>query len=211
VLVKICGLSTPETLDVALSAGADMIGLVFHPKSPRFVDPARGALLAARARRRAQVVALVVDLDDLVLDAVVRAVRPDWLQLHGSESPIRVAEIRARTGCKVMKAVGVATADDLPLVALHRDADLLLIDAKPPPDAAYPGGHGKPFDWSILSGLNPTTRYLLSGGLTPANVGEAIRRVRPFGVDVSSGVESSRGIKDPDLIRAFVAAARAAG
>jgi phosphoribosylanthranilate isomerase len=210
--VKICGLSTPQTLDVALDAGADMVGLVFHPKSPRFVTPATAAALAGRVRARAQVVALVVDADDALLAGLVDQVRPDLLQLHGQESPARVAAIRAATGLPVVKALGVSTRDDLAALAAYAGiADHLLLDAKPPKDAAYPGGHGKPFDWAILDGLDPALRYMLSGGLTPTLVGEAIRRVRPWGVDVSSGVESSPGVKDPDLIRAFIAAARAAG
>jgi phosphoribosylanthranilate isomerase len=210
--VKICGLSTPDTLDAALDAGADMVGLVFHPKSPRFVTPAKAAALADRARGRAQVVALVVDAEDTMLTDLVAGLRPDLFQLHGQETPARVAAIRALTGLPVMKAIGVATADDLTVVAGYAPvADHILLDARPPKDAAYPGGHGKPFDWSILDRLDPSIPYMLSGGLTPATVGEAIRRLHPWGVDVSSGVESAPGVKDVAAIRAFIAAARAAG
>ena len=209
--VKICGLSTPRTLAAALDAGADMIGLVFHPRSPRFVALPEAAELAAMARGRAAIVALLVDPDDAAVADLVARVRPDWLQLHGGEAPARVAAIRAATGRPVIKAVGVAAAEDLAAISPYRAvADLILLDAKPPKDAAYPGGHGRPFDWRILAGLDPALRFMLSGGLDPETVGAAIRTVRPAGVDVSSGVESAPGLKDSDKITAFVAAARAA-
>jgi phosphoribosylanthranilate isomerase len=210
-LIKICGLSTPDTLDVALTAGADMVGLVFHPKSPRYVAPDHAAMLAERARGRARIVALVVDPDDALIDSLTGTVAPDLFQFHGQEPPERVAAIRARSGIGVMKAIGVATREDLPAIASYRPvADHLLIDAKPPRDAAYPGGHGRPFDWAILDAVPPGTPFFLSGGLTPGTVADAIRQVRPAGVDVSSGVETAPGVKSPDLIRAFIAAARAA-
>lgn len=209
--IKICGLSTPETLDAALAAGADMIGLNFHPRSPRFVTPQRAAELAAMARGRTQIVALVVDFAPAEAAELAQIVRPDWVQLHGRETPEQVAAIKTATGLPVMKALGIAAAADLAAVeGYHSFVDAVLLDAKPPKDAAYPGGHGRPFDWTLLSSLDPAFRFMLSGGLDPANVAEAIRSTRPAGVDVSSGVESAPGIKDVDKIMSFVAAARAA-
>lgn len=215
--IKICGLTTVTALDAALGAGADLIGLNFHPKSPRFVPPADAAGLAEFMRGRARSVALVVDPDDDVLRDLIRIVRPDAIQLHGAETPERVVSIARQTGLPVIKAVGVATENDLAgiLPMAHAGAEL-LIDAKPPKDAAYPGGHGRPFDWSLLTALPGDLPFLLSGGLTPETVAEAIKTVRGFGltlagVDVSSGVERTKGVKDDGLISAFVAAARAAG
>ena len=172
---------------------------------------AEAAELAAIARGRTEIVALLVDPDDAAIEELVAQVRPDWLQLHGGETPARVAAIRAATGRPVMKAVGVAAAGDLAAIEPYRAvSDLILLDAKPPRDAAYPGGHGRAFDWRILAGLDPALRFMLSGGLGPETVGAAIRTVRPAGVDVSSGVESAPGRKDSDKITEFVAAARAA-
>lgn len=209
--IKICGLSTPETLEAALGAGAEMIGLNFHPKSPRHVTPQRAAELAAQARGRTQIVALIVDFEPQRAAELAELVRPDWLQLHGGETPGQVAAIRAAAGLPVMKALGIATAADLAEVAAYRNvADRILLDAKPPKDAAYPGGHGRPFDWGLLAGLDPALSFMLSGGLFPANVAEAIRIARPAGVDVSSGVESAPGVKDAGKIADFVKAARAA-
>lgn len=214
--IKICGLSTAATLDAALAAGADMVGLVFFPKSPRNVTPDAAAPLAARARGRAETVALVVDADDALLAAIAETVAPDWYQLHGRETPERVAEVRARFGRPVMKAVGIATADDLDRAAAFAGvADRLLFDAKPPPAADRPGGNGVSFDWDMLARelprrLDPVPSFMLSGGLGIANVGDAVARTRPFGIDVSSGVERAPGEKDEDMIAAFVAAARAA-
>lgn len=209
--IKICGLSTPETLEAALAAGAEMIGLNFHPKSPRYVTPERAAELAAQARGRTGIVALVVEYTPEQAAELARIVRPDWMQLHGKETPEQVAAIKVATGLPVMKALGIASAADLEHVALyHGIADRILLDAKPPKDAAYPGGHGRPFDWSLLAGLDPAFRFMLSGGLDPANVAEAIRIAQPDGVDVSSGVESAPGIKDARKIAEFVRAARSA-
>lgn len=213
--IKICGLSTPETLDAALGAGADMVGMVFFPPSPRHVDLATAGALAARARGRAGqkvgIVALTVDADDAMLADIIAAVRPDMLQLHGKESPERVEAIRTRFELPVMKAVGIATAADLARLAAYEGvADRLLLDAKPPKDALLPGGNGVPFDWDLLAGLDLSIPYMLSGGLGPENVGDAVRRVRPFGVDVSSGVERVPGVKDPARILAFIREARAA-
>jgi len=210
-LVKICGLSTPQTLAVALDAGADMIGLNFHPKSPRYVTCEHAADLAAIARGRTQIVALIVDWDVKQAVELAETLKPDWLQLHGRETPEQLRAIKAATGLPVMKALGIAGPEDLAAIATYRDvADLILLDAKPPKDAAYPGGHGKPFDWTLLANLDPNLHFMLSGGLDPANVADAIGMVRPVGVDVSSGVESAPGIKDADAIRDFIAAARLA-
>lgn len=210
-LIKICGLSTPETLEAALAAGADMIGLNFHPKSPRYVTLERAKELAAIARGKAKIVALVVDWSEQQAAELAAALKPDWFQFHGRETPEQTAALRRAVDRPVMKALGIATAEDLKAVATYRDAaDLILLDAKPPKDAAFPGGHGKPFDWSLLAGLDPSQRFMLSGGLDPANVAEAIGITRPAGVDVSSGVESAPGIKDPARIAEFIAAARKA-
>ncbi|WAC28270.1 phosphoribosylanthranilate isomerase [Ancylobacter sp. SL191] len=219
--IKICGLSTPETLDAALAAGADMIGLVFFARSPRHVDVARAARLAAQARGRAQIVALTVDADDDALAAIIDAAAPDILQLHGHETPERVSAIRARFGRPVMKALGIGGPEDLPaLTAYARVADRLLLDAKPPKGAALPGGNGVAFDWNLiadldlanldLANLDRARSFMLSGGLDPANVGTAVRLIQPGGVDVSSGVEQAPGIKDSARIAAFVRAAREA-
>jgi phosphoribosylanthranilate isomerase len=210
-IVKICGLSTPETLDVALDAGADMVGFVFFPPSPRNVSFDRAKVLAARVRGRAQKVALSVDADDQTFDAIVGSLRPDMLQLHGKETPGRVAELKKRFGLPVMKAIAVAARADLAAVADYAGvADRLLFDARAPREATRPGGLGKPFDWALLQNLDLGVPFMLSGGLDAGNVGEALRVTRAPGVDVSSGVERAAGEKDPDRIRAFVRAAREA-
>ena len=210
-IVKICGLSTPETIDAALDAGADMIGLVFFPPSPRFVVPAAAAPLAERARGRAAVTVLTVDMDEAGLAEIVAAVRPDWLQLHGGEPPDQVAALKRRFGLPAMKAIGIREPADLAQADTYRGfADRLLLDAKPPKGATRPGGNAVAFDWTILEGFDPGMPWMLSGGLDPDNVAEAVRIARPPGLDVSSGVESAPGIKDPARIAAFVAAARAA-
>jgi phosphoribosylanthranilate isomerase len=210
-IVKICGLSTEETLDAALDAGADMIGINFFPPSPRFVSLDTGRRLAERARGRAEIVALSVDMDDAGLAEIVDALRPDWLQLHGKDTPERTAAVRARFPAQVMKAIHIAVAADLARAADYAEAtDRILLDATPPKGATRPGGLGTPFDWTVLRGFRPAKPYLLSGGLTPGNVAEALRISGAPGVDVSSGVETAPGRKDPDLIRAFIAAARKA-
>ncbi len=210
-LIKICGLSTPGTLDAALAAGADMVGFVFFAKSPRHIGFETACALGAQARGRARIVALTVDPDDALLAAVVEALDPDILQLHGKESPERVAEIGARFGRLTMKAIGVAAPEDLAGAAAYDGAaDYLLIDAKPPKGAVLPGGNGLPFDWRLARDFAPDRPWLLSGGLGPDNVAEAIRATGAGGVDVSSGVESAPGVKDETKIAAFVAAARAA-
>jgi phosphoribosylanthranilate isomerase len=208
-IVKICGLKTPETLAAALDAGADMVGFVFFPKSPRHIDLATAETLGRQAQGKALKVALTVDADDAALAAIVAALHPDLLQLHGHESPERVAAIRARFGLPVMKALGVADADDLKDVkAYEAVVDRLLFDAKPPKDAAHPGGNGLAFDWSLLTGLDLSIPSMVSGGLDPANVAEALRRTQAQGVDVSSGVETAPGQKDAAKITAFVRAAK---
>jgi phosphoribosylanthranilate isomerase len=210
-LVKICGLSTPEALDVALESGADLVGFVFFPPSPRNIGYEEGRALAARVKGRAEKVALSVDADDALLDAVVEALRPDMLQLHGTESPERVTALKQRHGLPVMKAIAVETKADL--VAVERYAavaDRLIFDARAPREATRPGGLGKPFDWRLLQNLDPGVPFMLSGGLDAGNVGEALRLTRAPGVDVSSGVERAPGEKDPDRICAFIRAAREA-
>jgi phosphoribosylanthranilate isomerase len=210
-LVKICGLSAPEALDVALDAGADMVGFVFFPPSPRNLDFAAARPLGERVRGRAQKVALTVDADDALLDAVVEALRPDLLQLHGQETPQRVEALRRRFGLPVMKAIAVETKSDLAAVAAYNEvADRLLFDARAPRDATRPGGLGKAFDWHLLEKIDPGVPFMLSGGLDAGNVAEALRITRAPGVDVSSGVERAPGVKDADKIRAFVRAARQA-
>lgn len=211
VIVKICGLKTPETLEAAIEAGADWVGFVFFPKSPRHVTLDLAAELGRIVQGRAKKVALSVDADDADLDAIEKALEPDMHQLHGQESPERVNAIRARFGHPVMKAIGIAEAADLDAArAFSAAADWLLLDAKPPKNAILPGGNGLPFDWHLLAGLDLQKPFMVSGGLDPANVGKAIAMSRPAGVDISSGVETAPGVKDPAKIRAFVAAARAA-
>jgi phosphoribosylanthranilate isomerase len=209
--VKICGLNAESALDAALDAGADMVGFVFFPPSPRHIALAQARMLGERVRGRARKVALTVDADDATFDAVVEALRPDMLQLHGREPPARVAALKKRFGLPVMKAIAVAAKADLAAVSAYAAvADRLLFDARAPRAATRPGGLGKPFDWTLLENLDRGVPFLLSGGLDAGNVGEALRITRAPGVDVSSGVESAPGQKDPDKIRAFVRAARAA-
>ena len=209
-LVKICGLSTPDALDAALDAGADMAGFVFFAPSPRNIALATARGLSARVNGRAQKVALTVDADDLVLAQIIDALKPDLLQLHGHETPERVTAIKRRFGLSVMKALAIETQSDLAATAAYTTiADRLLFDARPPRDATRPGGLGKPFDWHLLENLDLPIPFMLSGGLHAGNVAEALRITRAGGVDVSSGVESAPGVKDPEKIRAFVRAARA--
>jgi phosphoribosylanthranilate isomerase len=208
-IVKICGLSTPEALDVALEAGADMVGFVFFPPSPRHLLFEMARTLGARVRGRAQKVALTVDADDAQLEFVVESLRPDMLQLHGRELPARVAALKQRFGLPIMKAIAVESRADLSAMETYETlVDRLLFDARPPRDATRPGGLGKSFDWRLLEHLEPGVPFMLSGGLTADNVGEALRFTGAPGVDVSSGVERAPGEKDPDKIRAFVRAAR---
>lgn len=209
--VKICGLKTGDALAAALAGGASHVGFIFFPRSPRHVRPAEAGRLRRAALGRAKAVAVVVDASDHDLDAIVRGMAPDMLQLHGRETPARVAEIRARYRLPVMKALPVAEPADLGKAAAYRYvADRLLFDARPPADAALPGGNGVVFDWRILRAVEGGLDYMLSGGLDARNVGEALARANPPGIDVSSGVERAPGEKDPALIEAFFRAVRAA-
>jgi phosphoribosylanthranilate isomerase len=210
--VKICGLSTPETVDAALEAGADLIGLVFFPKSPRNVSLEQAAALADRARGKAKIVTLVVDASDAELRDIVAKVGPDLIQAHGSESPERIGEIARLTGKPVIKAIRVRDAGDIASAAQFSEAaSLILYDAKAPETlgSALPGGNGHAFDWELLEGSRRPA-FMLAGGLTPENVAQAIRVTGAPVVDVSSGVESAPGVKDIGLIRKFIEAAKAA-
>ena len=209
--VKICGLRTPEALDVAIESGADQVGFVFFPPSPRNLGLEAARALGERAQGRAVKVALTVNANHDTLAAIIAALKPDMLQLHGDETPDRVAVVRSRFGLPVMKALPIATRADLsPIREFDKVADRLLFDARPPQDATRPGGLGVPFDWTLLAGIKPAVPFMLSGGLDARNVAEALRITRAPGVDVSSGVERAPGDKDPDKIRAFIRAARAA-
>lgn len=210
--VKICGLSTPETLEGAIAAGADFVGLVFFPASPRHVDLMSARDLAEQARGRAKIVALVVDASDQLIENIARHVRPDYFQAHGHEDPERVRAINHLTGIPVIKAIKVLNAPDVLLAREFREtAEMILFDAKSPAEIAnaLPGGNGLAFDWSLLGKDRAPKRFMLSGGLTPETVTRAIRATAAPIVDVSSGVESSPGIKDLGKIAAFIAAARA--
>jgi phosphoribosylanthranilate isomerase len=210
-LVKICGLRTPEALDAALEAGADLVGFVFFEPSPRHVGYAAARALGERVKGRAAKVALTVDADDETFERIVAELKPDMLQLHGQESPEQVRVLKKKFDLPVMKALPVETADDFSAIAAYEKiADRLLFDARAPRDATRPGGLGKAFDWTLLRNLDPGIPYMLSGGLDPDNVAEALRITRAPGVDVSSGVERAPGEKDPEKIKAFVRAARAA-
>lgn len=210
-LVKICGLKTPEALDAALEAGADMVGFVFFPPSPRNLGIQAARVLGERVKGRAKKVALSVDATDAELNAVIEALQPDMLQLHGREAPERVASVRSRFRLPVMKALPIEQRSDLaPIRIYEKVADWLLFDGRAPREATRPGGLGKPFDWTLLQNLDLKIPFMLSGGLDPSNVAEALRITRAPAVDVSSGVERAPGEKDPQKIGAFVAAARSA-
>jgi phosphoribosylanthranilate isomerase len=206
--VKICGLSTAETMQAALDAGADFIGLNFYPKSPRYVSIEQAARLANQARGKTKIVALFVDADDMLLKVITASVRPDYLQAHGSETPERIAEIGKFFGVPVIKVIKVKEAADVTKANAFKDvADLILFDAKAP-EELLPGGNGLSFDWNLLKGKGGL--FMLSGGLNPDNVAEAIRLTRAPIVDVSSGVESLPGKKDISLIRKFIERAKSA-
>ena len=210
--VKICGIRSSETLDAALAAGADYVGLVFFPPSPRYLTPAEATSLAKAARGRTLSVALVVDADDALLDSIVRDVAPDLLQLHGMETPDRVQAIARRYSLPLIKAISVASVADAERAALYRPhCRLILFDAKPSPawgDGPLPGGNGIAFDWRHLETVKHEHPFMLSGGLTPANVAAAVDLTGADIVDVSSGVETTPGVKSPDLIRDFIQAAK---
>lgn len=206
--VKICGLTSQESVAAAVAAGARYVGFVFFPKSPRHLQLAAAAGLAASVPEGVCKVALTVNAEDAELDRLVDTVPLDMLQLHGGESPDRVAEVRARFGLPVMKAVGVADEADLSGLADYlRAADQVLVDAKPPKNSDLPGGNGLAFDWRLIAGRRWPVPWMLAGGLTPENVAEAIAMTGARQVDVSSGVESAPGIKDPARIQAFLSAA----
>lgn len=209
--IKICGLKTDAALAAALDGEATHVGFIFFPKSPRSISPEGAGRLREVARGRAKAVAVTVDAGDDALDAIVGAIAPDMLQLHGDESPERVAAVRARYGLPVIKALSLRDVADLEKAAPYRGiADRFLFDARPPAGSELPGGNGLAFDWQILENVDPSIDYMLSGGLNAANIGEALARARPSGVDVSSGVESAPGIKETALIGDFFRAVRAA-
>jgi phosphoribosylanthranilate isomerase len=209
-LVKICGLSTRETLDAALGAGADMAGFVFFPPSPRHLSLEKARELGRQAKGRVVKVALTVDADDATLENIVDALQPDVLQLHGKESVARVRDIKRKFGLQVMKALAIETPADLAtLPGYAAVADQILFDARAPKHATRPGGLGAPFDWHVLENVALEIPFMVSGGLSASNVAEALRVTRAGGLDVSSGVESAVGVKDPDMIRSFISAARA--
>jgi len=210
-LVKICGLKTPEALDVALDSGADLVGFVFFEPSPRNLGYEAARALGQRVKGRAGKVALTVDAADEMLSEIVEALRPDMLQLHGTETPERVVAIRTRFGLPVMKALPISERADLSPIHLYaKVANQIIFDARPPKEATRPGGLGTPFNWRLLENVDPGVPFMLSGGLDVGNVADALAITRAPGVDVSSGVERSPGEKDPDKIRAFVRVARAA-
>jgi phosphoribosylanthranilate isomerase len=208
--IKICGIKTEAILDAAIDAGADMVGFVHFARSPRHLELDDIGELISLARGRAETCVLLVNPDNTLV-AQVAALGPDWIQLHGPETPHRVEAIRDEAGIAILKACHIGSAEDVAAVSAFADcADRLLLEAKPPKDADRPGGLGRSFDWSLLKALDPEVAFMLSGGLTPDTVAEAVRQVRPFGLDVSSGVESRPGEKDAGLIASFIANARAA-
>jgi len=205
VRVKICGINNPEAFDAALAAGADWIGFNFFPPSPRYVSPSQAAALSARAAGGPPRVGLFVDPTPEAIATVLDTVRLDALQLYGA---MDLPALRARFGLPLWRPVGIASADDVP--AVSDGADVLLLEAQPPPQATRPGGNARTFDWSLLRGWTAPAPWILAGGLTPENVADAIHATAAPAVDVSSGVEKARGVKDPELIHAFIASARAA-
>jgi len=208
-IIKICGVRTPEILEAAIEAGADMVGFMHFARSPRHVDIETLQELISEARGRVETCVVLVNPDNSCVMEVA-ALSPTWIQLHGPETPHRVEAIRDEAGIAVMKAISIGTAEDVATVASFAEvADRIMLDAKAPKNAERPGGHGATFDWTLLKALDPELQFILAGGLTPETVADAIRAVRPMGVDVSSGVETAPGIKDTKLIRAFVQNARA--
>jgi len=209
-IIKICGIKTPEILETAIEAGADMVGFMHFARSPRHVDIETLQTLISQARGRVETCVVLVNPDNSCVMEVA-ALSPDWIQLHGPETPHRVEAIRDEAGIAIMKAISIGTAEDVATVAsFEAVADRIMLDAKAPKGAERPGGHGTTFDWTLLKALDPDLDFILAGGLTPDTVADAIRAVQPMGVDVSSGVERAPGIKDAKLIRAFIEKARAA-
>ncbi|HEV7292726.1 MAG TPA: phosphoribosylanthranilate isomerase [Devosia sp.] len=210
IVVKICGIKNPDILETAITAGADMVGFVHFMRSPRHATIEEIGDLISAARGRVQTCVLLVNPDNSCV-AEVAALGPDFIQLHGPETPHRVETIRAEAGVEIIKALPIGTAEDVAHVADFVEiADRILLDAKPPKGADRPGGLGTAFDWNLLKALDPSIPFMLSGGLTPDNVAEAIRAVRPYGVDASSGMETAPGVKDKRLIEAFVRNVRSA-
>jgi len=209
IAVKICGLTTAETVSAAVDAGARYVGFVHFPKSPRHVEPHEIQQLAGAVTDGVCKVALTVDADDATLDTLLAVAPIDMIQLHGHESPERVAEVRQRTGLPVMKAIGVADAADLDQIPSYaRVSDQILIDAKPPKNSAIPGGNGLSFDWRLIEGRRWALPWMLAGGLDAHTVADGVSLTGATQVDVSSGVEAERGLKNPNLIREFIAAAQ---
>jgi phosphoribosylanthranilate isomerase len=209
--IKICGLKTEEAVDRAVALGATHIGFIFFAKSPRHIEPADAGRLADRVRGKVKIVSVSVDPDNDDLDEIVALMRPDILQLHGRETPDRLLTIKAVTGLPVWKALSIANADDLRRIEAYDGiANRFLLDAKPPRNSELPGGNGVSFDWRLLGGLDASVDYMLSGGLNKDNVGEALSIARPTGIDTSSGVESSPGVKDLDMMDEFFEAVRQA-
>ncbi|MBN9345543.1 MAG: phosphoribosylanthranilate isomerase [Devosia sp.] len=210
VLIKICGVKNEAILDAAVDAGADIVGFVHFPRSPRHLELDPIAELISMARGRVESCVLLVNPDNTLV-AQVAALGPDWIQLHGPETPHRVEAIRDEAGIAIIKACPIGSAEDVAHVAAYAEcADRILLDAKPPKGADRPGGLGDTFDWALLKALDPSLGFMLSGGLTPDTVAAAIKAVGPMGVDVSSGVEKTPGVKDAGLVRAFIEKARAA-
>jgi phosphoribosylanthranilate isomerase len=209
-IIKICGIKTEALLDAAIEAGADMVGFMHFPRSPRHLELDPIGELISLARGRIETCVVLVNPDNTLV-AQVAALGPDWIQLHGPETPHRVEAIRDEAGIAVMKVCSIGGPEDVAHVAGYADiADRILLDTKPPKGADRPGGLGEPFDWALLKALDPSLGFMLSGGLTPDTVASAIKAVHPMGVDVSSGVEKAPGVKDAGLIRAFIEKARAA-
>ena len=208
VRVKICGVTSAADARMVADAGADYLGMIFVSRSPRAITVDDGRAIAAAVPEGIQRVALTVDADDELISAISR-IGVDWIQMHGTEAPERVAEVRASTGLRVMKAVGVRDAGDLESIDIYAPvADQILVDAKPPKGAAVPGGHGVTFDWRLIADRSWSTPWMLAGGLAPGNVAEAVGLTNASQVDVASGTEAAPGVKDPELVRAFIAAAK---
>lgn len=207
--VKICGINSVESADAAMRAGADFAGLMFHPQSPRRLDTDLARRLSDRMKGRIRLVAVLVDPDDAALQTVIAAAKPDFIQLHGKESVARVNDIRLATGLPVIKVLAVAEASDLAAASQYESvADMLMFDAKAPAGAAREGGHGTAFDWQLLKGWRFSRPWLLAGGLNAENVARAVSSSGAPGVDVSSGVETAPGVKNPEMIRTFIENAR---
>ncbi len=209
-IIKICGIKTSDMLNVAIDAGADIVGFVHFPKSPRHISIDEIGVLISEARGRVETAVLTVNPDNSLI-AEIAMFDPEWLQLHGTENVGRVESIRAEGGVPVIKALPIGAAEDVATVAQYESvADRILLDAKPPMNASRPGGLGITFDWALLNSLDPSLPFMLSGGLTPENVADAVTKVKPFGIDVSSGVEHAKGEKDAEKIQSFIANVRTA-